>query len=291
MQGAFVQKLSTYADRDRLQPAILIGMGVIHLAAFVAPWCYTSYSIPLLLVGWFLTGCFGIAIGYHRLLSHKSFETYRWVKYGLALMGVLAVQSGPIEWVSYHRTHHQNSDRQLDIHTPQAGFFWGHMGWIVFEHPIISGDRLWSQAKDLAKDPGLRFFDRHFLTLNLALGVLLFGVGFMVGGAKTALSFLVWGGFLRIVLTWHIIFSVNSVCHRWGYRNFDTPDNSRNNPLVALLSFGEGWHNNHHAHSYSASFTKRPYEFDLSFAVIRIMQSLGLVWNVRQPKSETSENS
>ena len=281
MQVSLGKKLPTYAAQDRFQPAILVGMIVIHLAAFTAPWFYTSYSIPLLVMGWVLTGGFGIAIGYHRLLSHKSFETHQWVKYALALLGVFAVQSGPIEWVSYHRNHHANSDQALDIHTPWAGFIWGHMGWIIFEHPIVRGEDLWCKAKDLASDPVFRFLDRHFLTLNLILGAWLFGTGFWLGGAETALSFLIWGGFLRIVLTWHIIFSVNSVCHRFGYRNFDTSDHSCNNPIVALLGFGEGWHNNHHANPSSASFTHHPYEFDVSFLMIRIMQRLGLVWKVR----------
>ena len=286
MQISFGQRLSTYASRDRFQPAILIGMMLVHIAAFAAPWCYTRYSIPLLLLGWFLTGGLGIAIGYHRLLSHKSFETYRWVKYVLAFLGVLSVQAGPIEWVSYHRTHHKESDQPLDIHTPQAGFFWGHINWIFFEHPNLRGNALWSRAKDLASDPVFRFFDKNFVILNLISGVLLFAAGFAISGQETALSFLIWGGFLRIVLTWHIIFSVNSVCHCLGYRNFSTPDSSRNNPIVALLSFGEGWHNNHHAHPYSASFTCRPYEVDISFEAIRIMKALGLAWNIREAKSQ-----
>ncbi|MGD1938853.1 MAG: acyl-CoA desaturase [Cyanophyceae cyanobacterium] len=291
MQVLLRRKLSTYAARDRFQPAILAGFIVVHLGALLAPWCYTQYSIPLLVVGWFLTGCLGIAIGYHRLLSHKSFDTHQWVRYALAFLGTLSVQGGPVEWVSYHRTHHKESDKPLDVHTPQAGFWWGHMNWIFFKHPALSDDALWSRAKDLANDPFFRFLDKNFAIVNLVLGVILFAVGFAVGDIKTAFSFLVWGGFLRVIFTWHIIFSVNSMCHKFGYRNFETPENSYNNPVVAIFSFGEGWHNNHHAHPCSASFTHQPYEFDVSFVVIRIMEMMGLVWNVREAKVKDAKRS
>ena len=273
--------LPTYASREDFKPNVCIGMVIVHLIACLAPWCYTPYSLPLLLGGWILTGGLGIAIGYHRLLAHRSFETFMWLKYLLAALGALAVQSGPITWVSAHRLHHKFTDQSLDIHTPKAGFLWGHMGWIVFEHPMIAAKPLGTYAMDIAKNPVFRALDRYYLGINCLLGIILFGIGYLCGGVQIAFSFLIWGGFLRIVFTWHCIFSVNSICHHFGYRNFDLPDNSYNNLLVALLTFGEGWHNNHHSCPYSASLSSCAFEVDIAYCIISSLKRLGLVWKVR----------
>ncbi|MEM9214813.1 MAG: acyl-CoA desaturase [Cyanobacteria bacterium P01_F01_bin.150] len=273
--------LPTYASREGFKPGVCVGMAIVHIIACLAPWYYTPYSLPLLLGGWMLTGGIGISIGYHRLLAHRSFDTFMWLKYLFATFGVLSVQSGPITWVGSHRLHHRFTDQELDIHTPKAGFLWGHMGWIVFEHPMIAAKPLGTYAADIAKDPVFQVLDRYYLGINILLGIILLGIGYLCGGMHTALSFLIWGGFLRIVFTWHCIFSVNSVCHYCGYRNFDLSDDSYNNPLVSLLTFGEGWHNNHHFCPSSASLSLRPFEIDVAYYFIALLQKLGLAWNVR----------
>ena len=166
----------------------------------------------------------------------------------------MAFQIGPISWVGNHRYHHKEADQLLDPHTPLAGFAWAHFLWTFYGHPELPDlERRTRHARDLAQDPFHRALERHFLFLNLLLFAALFAGGCLVGGPGLGASLLVWGGFLRVVAIWHATFLVNSVNHLWGYRNYETADNSRNNVWIALLVCGEGWHNNHHAEPRSAA--------------------------------------
>jgi sn-1 stearoyl-lipid 9-desaturase len=246
----------------------------VHLAALFG---FFTFSWTALLVGaalWWITGGLGITLGFHRLLTHQSFTAPRWVQRFLALCGTLAVQGGPIAWVAGHRVHHAHSDRELDPHNSRKGFWWAHVGWIFFRDPKLGNfEGYKNYAKDLALDPFYLFLDRWYVVLQIALGVILL----LLGGW----SLVVWGIFVRLVFGWHCTWLVNSAAHMFGYQAYDSRDDSRNCWWVALLSFGEGWHNNHHAFPRSARHGLRWWEFDASFLVLRAMEKAGLARGLR----------
>ena len=246
----------------------------VHLVALLG---FFTFSWTALLVGtalWWITGGLGITLGFHRLLTHQSFTAPRWVQYFLALCGTLAVQGGPIAWVAGHRVHHAHSDRELDPHNSKKGFWWAHLGWIFYRDPILGHfEGYKNYAKDLVLDPFYLFLDRWYVALQIVLGVILL----LLGGW----SFVVWGIFVRLVFGWHCTWLVNSAAHMFGYQTYDSRDDSRNCWWVALLSFGEGWHNNHHAFPRSARHGLRWWEFDASFLVLRAMEKAGLARDLR----------
>lgn len=236
----------------------------------------------MLLVMYFLTICLGITLCYHRLLTHRSYKTSRPIKYILALFGCLAFQRGPIWWTACHRLHHSMADKEQDPHSPRYSFIWSHFFWAFFWHPQLdesleTTNRL---APDLALDPGLRFLETHYTSLNLLCLAALFGLGYLWGGLPIGLSVLVWGGFLRLVLCLNITWLVNSVAHIWGYRTYETADTSRNNGLVAFLTWGEGWHNNHHADARAARNGHQWYELDPTYWIISLMGKLKLAHGI-----------
>jgi stearoyl-CoA desaturase (delta-9 desaturase) len=246
----------------------------VHLAALFG---FVTFSWTALLVGaalWWITGGLGITLGFHRLLTHQSFTAPRWVQRLLTLCGTLAVQGGPIAWVAGHRVHHAHSDRELDPHNSKRGFWWAHLGWIFYRDPKLGAFESYKNyAKDLALDPFYLFLDRWYVVLQIILGVILL----LLGGW----SFVVWGIFVRLVFGWHCTWLVNSAAHMFGYQTYDSRDDSRNCWWVALLSFGEGWHNNHHAFPRSARHGLRWWEFDASFLVLRAMEKAGLARELR----------
>ena len=241
-------------------------------ALFYFSWQALVVSLPLLWVGCSL----GISLGYHRLLAHRSFRTPKWVEYGLTVCGALAMQGGSIYWVATHRVHHAHTERPGDPHSPRDGFWWAYIGWIIRgETKHDQAARLARYAPDLARDPFHVWLSRwHFLP-QLILGWALFALG--------GWGWLLWGVFLRTVVGLHITWLVVSVAHKWGSRRFQTQDNSTNNVLVGVLSFGEGWHNNHHAFPWSARLGLAWYELDTSWWIIRLLQKLGLATQVRTP--------
>jgi stearoyl-CoA desaturase (delta-9 desaturase) len=207
-------------------------------------------------------------------LTHQSFTAPLWVQRFLTLCGTLAVQGGPIAWVAGHRVHHAHSDRELDPHNSKRGFWWAHLGWIFYRDPRLGHFQGYKNyAKDLALDPFYLFLDRWFVVLQVILGILLLVLG--------GWSFVVWGIFVRLVFGWHCTWLVNSAAHMFGYQSYDSRDDSRNCWWVALLSFGEGWHNNHHAFPRSARHGLRWWEFDTSFLVLRAMEKAGLARDLR----------
>lgn len=268
-------------------PAV-IWIASLHLGALAAlfPYCFTWYGLWVAMALAWITGGLGVCLGYHRLLTHSSFDTYPIVRRLLALCGTLAGEGPPIMWVSAHRKHHQFSDLENDPHSPNDGAWWSHMLWTFPRY----GSSHWAQlyrtySPDLLKDPFLRLLDRTFLWWHLALGLILFGAGWAIGGTRLeglrlGTSFLVWGMFVRLVWVLHVTWSVNSASHIWGYRNYQTRDNSRNLWWVGLLAFGEGWHNNHHAYPRSAPHGHRWWEIDATYWVICLMKATGLAWNV-----------
>jgi stearoyl-CoA desaturase (delta-9 desaturase) len=256
-------------------------IGLIHLVALAAPFTFTWQGLVVAAaLGW-LTGGIGICVGFHRLLTHGSFKTPRPVRWLVSWLGGLAGEGSAIHWVANHRRHHAYSDREGDPHTPLDGAWWAHMLWFLPRQSRLEYERYnrrW--AADLVRDPVLVFLDRTFVLWHLALGTGLWLGGYALGGAPMAWSLLVWGMFLRLLVVLHTTWLINSATHMWGYRNYATDDQSRNLWWVALLSHGEGWHNNHHAYPRMARHGHRWWELDTTYLVIRAMRALGLAREV-----------
>jgi stearoyl-CoA desaturase (delta-9 desaturase) len=303
-EGAEARGVATErSPADRILAWINFGAVVIPFLGFIAAMALTwgtafnwTYLVILAVMSILTAG--GVTIGFHRLCTHKSFNTSAPMRYLFAALGSMAVQGPVIRWCAEHRRHHQHSDSEGDPHSPYIGpngswgeGFWAtlrgayhsHVGWLFEGHSKALG----KYSLDLRRDPVLVAADRHFPYLVL-LGL---AIPAAVGGAIShtwmgvLLGFL-WGGLVRILIVHHITWSVNSVCHIWGTRPFDSHDHSRNNVIVGILAMGEGWHNNHHAFPTSARHGLRWWEFDSSYLIIRAMQFVGLVRDVRVPTKE-----
>jgi len=256
---------------------IVAGIALIHAGALLGPWTFTWSAFWVFFVLQAVTGLLGITLCYHRLLAHRSFHVPKWLEYVLTLCGSLALQGGPVKWVATHRVHHAFSDRPGDPHSPNRGFWWAHMLWLfaydeILDHPT----KYWSYASDLARDPVHRAIERTSALQTLLLGAALFALG--------GWSWLVWGLFVRTAFVYHGTWLVNSAAHLWGYQSFDTNEGSRNNWWVALISFGEGWHNNHHAYLHSAAHGLRWWEVDVTYLTIRLLGALRLARRIRLPQ-------
>ena len=252
-------------------------MVALHIVAVWALFHFTWANLAVALVLHWLVVGLGISIGYHRLLTHRGFKTYKPIEYFLALCGSFALEGGPVYWVATHRVHHQHSDQEGDPHSPRDGRFWSHMGWVLF------GDRSHGQldvikryAPDVLAVPFYRWLSWWHWVPMTCVGLLMIALG---GWAMAA-----WGMCLRIVVGLHFTWLVNSATHMWGSRRFDTRDDSRNNWWVALLTFGEGWHNNHHAHPVSPRHGLARWEFDPSWLTLKFLSFLGLTWDLRVAK-------
>ena len=251
-----------------------IAMVAFHVGAVAALFSWDSGAVVVAALLWYISLSWGIGMGYHRLLTHRGYKTPRWLEYGLTLCGMLALEGGPIFWVSTHRIHHQHSDHDGDPHTPREGTFWAHIGWVLSGRSLHhDADMLNRYAPDLARDPVHVALTRWHWVPQVVVGLLLLALG--------GLPYLLWGTFFRTVFGLHATWLVNSASHLWGSRRFQTRDDSRNNWWVALLSWGEGWHNNHHAHPVSARHGLAWYEFDMNYLAIRLLAMLGLAWDVK----------
>jgi stearoyl-CoA desaturase (delta-9 desaturase) len=256
-------------------------MAIFHVGAVAALFMFNwrAFGVAVFLY-WMCTGL-GISMGYHRLHTHRSYKLPIWIEYFFAVCGTLTLEGGPIFWVATHRIHHQHSDKPGDPHSPRDGAWWAHMLWLLTGESKHSNTRMMSKyAPDLAKD---RFYvwlnDYHWLPL-VVLGVILFAVG--------GWPMLLWGVCVRVVFGLHATWLVNSATHMWGGRRFNTRDDSRNNWWVALITFGEGWHNNHHAHPTSARHGLAWYELDLSWIQITILKYLGIAKSIRVAKTNSA---
>jgi stearoyl-CoA desaturase (delta-9 desaturase) len=261
--------------------ASVLWIGAIHLGALLAfiPAYFSWSGLAVCLFLHWLTGGIGICLTYHRLLTHRSFALRpRWLEYPLTALGACASEGGAIGWVSDHRNHHAHSDEEDDTHTPLRGFFWAHMYWwmMIYDQNRHTVDYYHKWAPDLYKDPVHRWLEKYHFVFPL----LLFGVLYLLGG----MSWLVWGGFVRSVFVLHSTWLVNSASHIWGYRSQPTRDKSTNLWWVALLTYGEGWHNNHHAFQTSARHGLRWWEIDLTYTAIQAMKLCRIAYNVRLPK-------
>ena len=251
-----------------------IAMSAFHVLGFAALFFIDAGAILAAVVLYFAAGMFGIGMGYHRLLTHRGYKTPRLVEYFLTFCGTLALEGGPIFWVATHRVHHQKSDREGDPHTPREGTYWAHMGWIITGQGLHhDADVLARYAPDLSRDPVHVFMSKWHWMSNVLVGLGLLALG--------GWTYVLWGIFFRTAFGLHCTWLVNSATHLWGSRRFQTRDDSTNLWWVALLSFGEGWHNNHHAHPTSARHGLAWYEIDLNWYAIRTMQALGLAWDVK----------
>jgi stearoyl-CoA desaturase (Delta-9 desaturase) len=245
-------------------------------------------QLVMLAVGYVLTGL-GVTVGYHRLFTHRSFQTYPVIRYAFAVLGQLAIEGTVITWVADHRKHHQFSDHEGDPHSPHAGFgdgvrgalrgLWhAHTGWLFSLEGRAEQSRY---AKDLLQDRGMRIIAKLFGPMIVASLLIPALIGWaLIGGWYGFISGLVWGGAIRIFLLHHVTFSINSICHFWGRRRFRSEDESRNVWWLSWISFGESWHNNHHAFPTSAYHGLRPRELDPGALAIWTMEKLGLAWQV-----------
>ncbi|WKT82317.1 fatty acid desaturase [Thermosynechococcus sp. PP45] len=245
----------------------------VHLGALLAflPGMFSWKAVLLALVLHWLTAGIGITLGWHRLVTHRSFQVPKWLEYFLVFCGTLSMQGGPIWWAGLHRHHHLYSDQPNDHHDSRKGFWWSHIEWMFREVPAEA--EIPRFTKDIADDPVYQFLDKYFLPIQVVLAIVLY----LWGGWP----FVVWGIFVRLVTVYHTTWLVNSATHAFGYRTFETTDHSTNCWWVALLTFGEGWHNNHHAYQYSARHGLQWWELDLTWLTIRLLQLLGLATKVR----------
>ncbi|MBV9481130.1 MAG: fatty acid desaturase [Acidobacteria bacterium] len=249
-------------------------MFLFHMGAFAALFFFSWKALLLAAVLWWISGSLGIGMGYHRLLTHRGYKTSSWVEYFLTLCATLALEGGPIFWVATHRIHHQYSDQQGDPHSPLDGKWWSHMGWILTGKSMHHDTRtLAHYVPDLAKHKFHVWITKYHYLPMLVLAAVLFAAG--------GVPFLLWGIFLRTVVGLHSTWMVNSATHMWGSRRFKTRDRSTNNWLVALFTFGEGWHNNHHAHPTSARHGLKWYEVDLNWYAIWALKVLGLATHIK----------
>ncbi len=251
----------------------LIFVIVFHLVAVTAFFTFSWSNLAAGLLLWWVAGSLGIGIGYHRLLTHRGFKAPKWLEYTLSVLGTLALQSGPLSWVTTHRIHHAFTDTDKDPHSPRNGAYWSHIGWIFRgTAQLQSWATMQRYCPDFANDRFHQFLNKYYYVSTIIVAGGLFAIG--------GWSMVVWAIFLRTVVGWHFTWLVNSATHLWGSRRFETRDDSRNNALVAAVTWGEGWHNNHHAHPRSAKHGLAWYEFDINWIEIRILEKLGLVSNV-----------
>lgn len=250
---------------------------VVCLAVFFVPatllaliLCATLYFIRM----------FGITAGYHRYFSHRTYKTTRWFQFVMAWLGCSAMQKGPLWWSGHHRQHHRFSDTMEDPHSPVTRGFWrSHIGWILSTDEM---ETKWSVVRDWMRFPELRWLNKnHWIP-----GVLLAVICFLIDGW----SGLIWGFFLSTVVLYQATFTVNSICHVFGWRRYATPDKSRNNLWVALITLGEGWHNNHHHYQSSTNQGFFWWEIDVSYYLLKFLSCFGLVWGIRKPPRAVLQN-
>ncbi len=272
--------LDAYDDPQRYSKLnYLTGLVLIwfHVQAVFAFFSFSWTNVLTFAVLYWVSVGLGISMGYHRLHTHRGFKTTRWFEYFLALCGTLTLEGGPIFWVATHRLHHQYSDQPKDPHTPRVSGFWSHVGWILFgDSNHADTARMGRYAPDLAKDPFYRWLNSYHWVPLTVLGFILLAIG--------GWDLVNWGIFLRVVVGLHATWLINSATHIWGSRRFATKDDSKNTWWAAIVTFGESWHNNHHAHPVSARHGLVWWELDLTWISLSVLRAVGLVWDVKVAK-------
>ena len=267
----------TVATSEKIPPAwgTIIYMGIIHFIALFAliPSNFNWNALGVAFVLYVITAGVGITLGFHRLVSHRSFTVPRLLEYFLIFCGTLAGQGGPLDWIGLHRIHHQYSDKQQDPHNSLKGFYWSHLGWMLCENP--ANEHIPRYTKDISSDRFYQFCQYGMIPIQLTLAAILYYFG--------GLPFVIWGVFVRLVFVFHCTWFVNSATHKFGYKSYDSQDTSLNCWWVALLTFGEGWHNNHHAFQYSARHGLEWWEIDLTWMMIKTLSFFRLAKDVKLP--------
>ena len=268
------ESAAVLARRQGLNRFTAYVLVLLHVGAVAALFMFSWKAVAVAAVLYYVTVGLGISMGYHRLHTHRSYKVPLWLEYLFATFGTMTLEGGPIFWVATHRMHHQLSDQPGDPHSPRDGAFWSHMGWILWGDSNHRNTKMLCRyAPDLAKHPYYVWLnDYHWVPLTvLAAGLVAWG----------GLQMFLWGVCLRIVLGLHATWAVNSATHMWGKRRFNTRDDSRNTWWIAIISFGEGWHNNHHAHPTSARHGLAWYEFDPSWLLLKVLKALGVAKSIK----------
>jgi stearoyl-CoA desaturase (Delta-9 desaturase) len=274
---------ATGSDADRIDWLRVLPFVLLHLGCLAVFWVGVSPVAVAIALILYALRMFAITAFYHRYFSHRSFRTSRTLQFVFALIGAASVQRGPLWWAAHHRHHHRHSDAPDDVHSPRHGFWHSHMGWFLTRRAFTTDLNL---VPDLARFPELRWLDRFDIAMPTALAISLYGLGVLLDWVWPSLGtsgsqLLVWGFFVSTVVLFHATVTINSLAHRYGSRRFATNDDSRNNLWLALLTFGEGWHNNHHFYSSSARQGFRWWEIDLTWYALRLMALLGLVRDLK----------
>lgn len=264
----------------RINPRTSIPFFLVHLVPLLAILTGVPATAWILFAVTYWGRMFFITAGYHRYFAHKTFRTGRVFQFVLAFGGCSAAQKGPLWWAGHHRVHHRYTDTARDPHTPRKGFWWSHVGWILSDE---TSERPEGSMKDFESSPEIRFISRHDWIAPWTLAALCFLIGGLPG--------LLIGFFLSTVVLWHSTFLINSLAHVFGTRRFDTTDTSRNNPLLAVLTMGEGWHNNHHRSAWVARQGLRWWEIDLTWYVLVGLEKLGVIWDVKRPRADLDHAS
>jgi len=251
-------------------------LGLAHVLCLFAPATFSWHALAVSAALYVVTGMLGITLSYHRNLSHKSFKLPKWLEYTFAYCGVQALQGDPIEWVSGHRYHHQFCDTPDDPHTPHEGFWHSHAGWLLDSKATDARAGMRSNCADMERQPFYRWIEETYPLHIMASAVALYAWG--------GFPYVVWGLAVRAVWVWHITWAVNSVSHVWGNQPWKTGDESRNNWLIGILAFGEGWHNNHHAFEFSARHGLKWWQFDPTWYTIVALKWLGLATKIQLPR-------
>jgi stearoyl-CoA desaturase (delta-9 desaturase) len=280
------------AAADAIDWARIVPFAGMHLACLGVLWVGVSPVAVGVAVALYVLRMFAITGFYHRYFSHRTFKTSRGVQFVFAVLGAAAVQRGPIWWAAHHRHHHAHSDQPEDAHSPvQRGFLWSHMGWFLSRRHFAPD---WGRVRDLMRFPELRWLDRYDILVPFALAVGLLVLGRVLdahwpGLGTSGAQMLVWGFFVSTVACYHGTYSINSLCHVWGRRRYATGDGSRNNFLLALITLGEGWHNNHHRYPMSARQGFYWWEIDLTYYGLRLLALLGLVRDLKPVPREVRD--
>lgn len=297
--------LPSQVNTKRIYYSYVISFIVFHTLACLVfvPWFFSWTGVVSLLVGSYAIGAIGIPITYHRLLTHRSFKTPKWFEHFLVVIALCNGQETPARWVAWHRLHHTESDHQEDPHSPLVNFLWSHFQWLIYENSNTNKFGLYQKyARDILADPFYMWLEKKTyagVAIFAAHGVVVFAAAWLIAGMfmgfgmaafQLACSVFIWGVVARIVLMWHVTWSVNSLSHMFGYRNYDTDDHSRNNWFVALLTSGEGWHNNHHADQAAATVQHKWWEFDLNYYIIKTWSYMGLASNIVPPMHKRRAN-
>ncbi|MBL8888555.1 MAG: fatty acid desaturase [Planctomycetaceae bacterium] len=284
-------------ENSRIMWEYVIPVIFLHLLIPLAffPYFFSWWGVVFLPIGNYFFTSLGIGAGYHRLLTHRGFTCPRWLEYFFTTLGVCSFQDSPARWVLVHRVHHQHSDHRPDPHTPKVSCYWAHMGWLFVDNRELSTAAAYDKyARDVMRDRYYLWLQRgiNWVLVYFVHAVAIIALGALVGWLWTGTTagtlqmtaqYAMWGVIMRTVFTWHVTWGINSFSHMWGYRNYQTREDSRNNWLFALLTNGEGWHNNHHADPRSAQHGHRWWEIDLTYVTLALLEKVGLVKDLVRP--------